>query len=41
MALNGHSVAPDCTLIPSETKTDPTTVFLMVKNLRSRKDFMG
>ena len=27
MSLNGHSGAPDCTLIPSQSKMDPTIVF--------------
>ena len=30
MALNGHSGPPDCILILSETKMNPTMVFLMV-----------
>ena len=30
MVLNGHSGAPDCTLIPSMCKMNPTTGFLMV-----------
>ena len=30
MALNGHSGATDCTLIPSESQMDTTMVFLMV-----------
>ena len=30
MALNGHSGAPDCILIPSYGKMDPTIGFLMI-----------
>ena len=33
MALNGHSGAPDCTLIPSKSQMDPTIVFFRSQNL--------
>ena len=33
MALNGHSGAPDCTLIPSKSQMDPTIAFFRSENL--------